>query len=170
MVTSGSNCSLSLAPWQHSSSVVLNDSQHCTWIHFRLELRVSSDHRLLTRVIVCTPHQASVLFLWPQWSHVLYPHITWSLVLWHFPLKSSLPSIKSSFTLLWFPSNSSMLTSLPSLVVYIHFLLLLTNLLLLLLLQSFTHNSAETILAKVTFAIFVAKFIGYIRSLTRLKQ
>lgn len=112
-----------------------------------------------------------IMLLWSSSGHsVLMFFIHALLGLWslHFPLKSSLPSIKPSFTLLWLPSkfkhaHISSISCLhpPSPLVNQSFTPLIKALWLP------THYSAETILAKVTFAVFVTKFIGCIQSLTR---
>lgn len=120
MVTSGSDCSLILAPQQHSSSAVLNNSRNSIWIHFRVELITHKAHRLHTSSRFWDLPLATV-FSCSLSTHYLGSDLCTFLsrAVFH---QLNHPSLYYDS-----PQNSSMLISLPSLV-YIHFLLLLTNL------------------------------------------
>lgn len=163
MVASGSDCSLILAPQQHSSSAVLNNSRNSIWIHFRVELITHKAHRLHTSSRFCELPLVTV-FSCSLSTHYLGSDLCTFLSRAVFHQLCEVPS----FTLLWLPSkfkhahisSISCLHPLPPLVNQSY-----TPLIKALWLP--THYSAETILAKVTFAMFVAKFIGYIQSLTR---
>jgi len=176
LVSSGSDRSLQLSStssWQHSSSAVLylDSLQHGDG--------GSSGHGLLTRLTVHTPRQVAAFFL----CHCLlmfFIHYLHALpmfqILSTFFSRAVIPQLSHFSSEPWplsFHCTSLSKCKHSSSSLFCSHLLSPVYQSLTPLVNAWwlpTYHSAETSLAKVTFAFFVANLTGYIQSLTRLAQ